>query len=482
MRPDNLLFFAACSFVLGTVAGGLGIPPAGTILVLFAITPIFFILKLRLIALATIVLLFFGGNAYYAVDDYAYRQALRVAEKITSLEGRVLNDPRYRAGAQIAKVEVIEFNAENASRVRVYIRLESFPELSYGDLVRSTGDVVPPPSDSYGNYMAKEGMHGSMFYPNIEILGNDGNLLFERLFAIRHALKESLGRLFTQEQSAFLSGITIGDTDDFSKEFLEKLSVSGTLHLTALSGLNMTIIIFAALGIFSVVFWQRKRLQFTVTFSLVALFVAMTGFQVSAIRAALMAFLVGFAGITNRLYNPHNAIALAALLITLWNPKSAVFDLGFQLSFLATLSIIYFAPVLKLLPLLRTEGILGWRDVLAITLAAQLGVAPLSIINFGNFSFTSLLANIGILVVIPILTIMGFIVAFTTMIFTPLGHLLSKPIAFLIDYVIMVVNTFSVVYVPFNPEIGAVAALLYYAILVWICWRYSPALQRHETR
>ena len=474
MRSDDLLFFAACSFVAGTVAGGIGIPPAGTILILLATIPIVFILKPRFVVVLVAGLLFFAGNAYYAIDDYAYRQALRAAENVSSLEGIVLNDPRYRTGTQTAKVRISESNIEQASGVRLYIRLESFPELSYGDVVYATGDVVPPPADSYGNYMAKERMHGTMFYPDIEVIGNEANLLLGALFTLRHAIKDDIGRLFTQEQAAFLSGIMIGDTEDFSPEFLEKLSISGTMHLTALSGLNMTIIVFVALGIFSVVFWKRRRLQFVATFTTIALFVAMTGFQVSAIRAALMAFLVGLASLTSRLYNPRNAIAFVALLITLWNPKSAVFDLGFQLSFLATLAIIYLAPVLKRIPFLRTEGFLGWRDVLAITLAAQLGVVPITIINFENFSFTSLLANIGILAVIPLLTVMGFIVTAASMIFPPLAYLLSKPVAFLIDYVTMVVNTFAVVYLPFNPEIGIIPALLYYGVVIWICWRYYP--------
>ncbi|MBT9175436.1 MAG: hypothetical protein DDT22_01114 [candidate division WS2 bacterium] len=206
----------------------------------------------------------------------------------------------------------------------------------------------------------------------------------------------------------------------------------------------------------------------------------MTGFQVSAVRAALMAFIVGLADITHKVYSPHNAIALAAFIITLWNPKAPVFDLGFQLSFLATIAIIYFAPAVKRLPFLRGDGVLGWRDALAITLAAQLGVAPLAIINFGNFSFTALLANVGILAVIPLLTVLGFIVIFLEMTFPPLASLVSQPIVFLIDYVVAVVETFAIVQVPFNPEIGVTISVLYYAVLIGICYRWSPALQRNK--
>ena len=479
-RPDNLFFFAACGFVSGTVLGGLGASPVVALCILALAVVVGFLSKVSPGILLIVGVAFLIGNTYYAIDDYTYQRAQQGIEKATHFEGIVIDEPRRSLTAQTAKVELVSADVQRASGGRIYVRTDLYPELSYGDVVRVSGTIVSPLRDSYGDYMAKEHIHGTAFYPEIEVIGNRGSPLFAALFSVRQSLKEHISRLFSQPHAAFLSGILIGDKDEFSPEFLQKLSISGTMHLVALSGLNMTIIVFIALGIFSVVFLGRKRPQFIATFLTVALFVAMTGFQVSAIRAALMAFLAGLAGVTHRLYSPHNAIAFAALVITLWNPQAPVFDLGFQLSFLATLAIIYFAPVIQLLPHLRTSGVLGWRDALAITAAAQLGVAPLTITAFGNFSFTALAANIGILAVIPLLTVMGFLSALFSMIFPPLAHLISVPIAFLIDYVIAVVETFSVVYVPFNPHIGVATAALYYGVVIWLCWRFSPTLRPHE--
>jgi len=479
-RPDNLFFFAACSFVSGAILGGLGASPVIAIVILALALFAGFLSKVPSAILLIVAGSFLVGNTYYAIDDYAYQRAQQGIGNATHFEGIVIDEPRRSLTAQTAKVEIVSADVESASGSRIYVRTDLYPELSYGDVVRVSGAIVTPPRDSYGDYMAKEHIHGTAFYPEIEVIGNKGSSFFAVLFGVRQSLKEHISRLFSQPHAAFLSGILIGDKDEFSPEFLQKLSISGTMHLMALSGLNMTIIVFIALGIFSAVFLGRKRPKFIATFLTVALFVAMTGFQVSALRAALMAFLVGLAGLTHRLYSPHNAIAFAALVITVWNPKAPVFDLGFQLSFLATLAIIYFAPVIKLLPHLRTAGVLGWRDALAITAAAQLGVAPLAIIAFGNFSFTALAANIGILAVIPLLTVMGFLSALFSMIFPPLAHLISVPIAFLIDYVIAVVETFSVVQVPFNPHVGVATAALYYGAVIWLCWRFSPVLYAHE--
>jgi competence protein ComEC len=480
VRPDKLFFCGACGFIIGAVLGGLGVPPVVAILVSIFFVFLAFYRQGNFAIILTVIGFFLVGNIYYVIDDYAYHNAQSAVETVTYFEGMIVDEPRRSLEAQTAKVKLTKANDANAIVGRVYIRADLYPELSYGDIVRVSGTIVPPSRDSYGSYMAKEHIHGTVFYPEIEIIGNEGNSLFNALFYLRESIKAHISMLFIQQHATFLSGILLGDKDEFSPEFLKKLSQSGTMHLMALSGLNMTIIVFIAIGVFSVIFRGRRRLQFAATFVTVALFVAMTSFQVSAIRAALMAFIVGLAGITHRVYSPHNAIALAALVITIWNPKAPVFDLGFQLSFLATLSIIYFTPVLKRLSFLKAEGTLGWRDALAITVAAQVGVAPITIMNFANFSFTSLLANIGILAVIPLLTVLGFLVVLLSMTFPPLAFLLSQPIAFLIDYVVAVVETFAIIYVPFNPEIGAVIAVLYYAVLVWLCYKWSPALKSNE--
>ena len=476
MRPDDLLFFGASAFVAGTIAGGIGIPPAGALLLLCGLYALFFILRLRFIAFVLIAFLFLAGNLYYAVDDYRYRASRDSLASATKIEGIITNDPRRGVDFQTATVRLTTHHA------RIYLRVEPYPELSYGDIVALSGDIVPPPADSYGDYMAKEHVHGTAFYPQTEVLGNDAHPLFGALLETRGYMKETLTHLFNQREAAFLSGILLGDRDEFTREFLDKLSISGTMHLTALSGLHMTIMVFLFSAVFGAIFWKSKRLKFIASFIAVALFVAMTGFKVSAIRASLMAFLVDLSKETGRLYSPRNAIAFAALIITTFNPKAPVFDLGFQLSFVAVLSIIYFAPVLKRLSLFRTSGFLAWRDILAITVAAQLGVLPLTIAHFSNFSLSAFPANVAILVIMAPLMALGFLVVGASMVSMPLAALFAKPTAFLAEYAMGIVEFFSVVRFPFNPEVGILSAVLYYSLMVWLCWRYYPSAHAHATR
>ncbi len=496
--PRDVLFFAAgCSFIAGTVFGGLGITLVVSIILITIILAISLLViflcmfymkdfvnlsyewvRMRPAIILIIAGSFLMGHIYYVVDDYNYTLSQSTVERITDFEGKIINEPLRGLKTQTVRVALksSEKDTENIMKgQQVSIKTDLYPELSYGDVVQISGDIVPVPRDSYGNYLMKEGVHGSLFYPEIHVVRNEGNPILKTLFTIRRFMKSHISRLFGQQHAAFLSGILLGDKEEFSPEFLKKLSASGTMHLVALSGMNIMIITLIIIALFSKIFREKKRSQLIATFLTVALFVAMTGFQVSAIRAALMAFLIAFAKMTHRIYRPHNAIAFIALIITLWNPKAPVFDLGFQLSFLATLAIIYLAPLLRLIPFLKKNGFLEWREITAMTAAAVLGVAPITIINFENFSFTALFANIGILAAILPMTITGFLSLFLSMTFPSLAFLMVQPTAFLADYVMYLIETFAVLYVPFNPEIGFAFAVVYYCIMVSVCYQWSPA-------
>ena len=423
------------------------------------LNPLLFILTLTTL---------FIGNIYYTVDDYTYYAKQATIEDETLFEGKILTPPISRIKGQKATITL----KENGGKI--FLHINSYPIISYGDTIRIEGKLVLPPSDSYGRYMAKEKVIGTIFWPSeIEVIGNEKNFFMSGIFSIRENFLNTLNRLFSSTQSAFLSGVLLGDRTAFSDEFIDKLSASGTMHLTALSGLHMAIIVFGLFYILAFLFPNKRGVQIIFTFTIVALFVAMTGFKVSAIRASLMAFLVQLALYYGRIYSPRNAILLVAFFIVLSNPKSVIFDLGFQLSFLAVISIIYFSPVLMQLKFFAKESFLNWRTILAITIAAQIGVFPITAYNFANFSFSSLPANIAILVIMPPLMWLGFMTAIFGSFSSLLGTLFAIPTAFLTDYSMFMIDIFAKIQIPFNPTFTIFGGVIYYAILAWICWRWG---------
>ncbi|MDP3989479.1 MAG: ComEC/Rec2 family competence protein [bacterium] len=464
ISPHSFFVWGALGIIGGTAVSGLGattIQVLGVILVMCVVS--------RTYAYAPLVVVFgvcmVIGSAYYLFDDYTYYHTQSSLRSKTAFDGRVLAPPVVRNDRQSFFVGLAD------SKGKILINTSVYPAVSYGDRILIEGSVRVPLDGSYARYLKKEHVHGTISWPKMNVIEPGGNMMLRALFFVREYAVDVLGTHVTYEQSAFISGILFGDRSSFTDEFIEKLSTSGTMHLTALSGLHMSIIVFALFAICTVVLPGRKGKQIAVAFTIVALFVAMTGFKVSAMRAALMAFLVNLASFGGRTYDALTAIILAALILVIVNPMSVVYDLGFQLSFAAVLSIVYFSPVIQRFPFFSTPGFLGWRSVLAITLAAQVGVFPITIYQFANFSFSALPANIAILLIMPILMGLGALTILFGTLSAWLGALVAMPTAFLTDYALTIIDIFSQVRIPFNPHMGFLGSIVYYALLVWICVR-----------
>lgn len=289
-------------------------------------------------------------------------------------------------------------------------------------------------------------------------------LEIEMLLVIKSKIIEAYQKLLTIQQAGLLSGVTLGEKGDLTKDFLNKLSLSGTRHLIALSGLHLTIVVMMITGVFKRIF--SRKTGFFLTILVVFTFVLMTGFKLSAARAALMATIVAIAKNSERLYNSRNSIALAGLILILIDPKVLVFDIGFQLSFLAVLGIIYLLPTIQKLMNVKGKGFLNWKENFLITISAQLATAPILIIYFSNFTLTAFIANILILTVIPITMGLGFLMGILYYIFYPAAVILSWLVATLLNYEIFIVNLFSEINLSFNPILAWWGIILYYGFLI----------------
>lgn len=313
---------------------------------------------------------------------------------------------------------------------------------------------------------------GSLYYffrghYNIQL---SADWLIDPLLFVKEKIVESHQRLLNSEQAAFLSGMTVGERGGFSDKFLEKLSLSGTRHLVVLSGSNLTIISLIIFGLFNNIFSKGK--SFVISLLAILGLVAMTGFEVSAVRASLMALIFGFSKQIERLYSPRNAIALAGLIIVLLNPRALVFDIGFQLSFLAILGVVYLLPALKNIAGVENKGLLDWKEAALTTVSAQLAVAPVLIVNFSNFTLTSFAANILILAVVPLAMIIGFFLPVAYFIFPPAAIVIGWLASFLLSYQIFVINLFSRLSLPFNPDFGLWGIFFYYAALIFLAVKF----------
>jgi competence protein ComEC len=188
------------------------------------------------------------------------------------------------------------------------------------------------------------------------------------------------------DERTFLGGLILGDRQDFSEELRNEFVATGTIHMMALSGYNVTLIAEWIMKIF--IFLPQYPLLF-IGFLSIFLFAIMTGGTSTAIRASIMASLALLAHATGRNYDIGRALLLAGVAMIVINSFLLVFDVSFQLSFLATFAVIFISP--------RIERYFIWikwknlRDIASVTTVAYIFVAPFIAYQMGNISLVAFL-------------------------------------------------------------------------------------------
>ena len=228
---------------------------------------------------------------------------------------------------------------------------------------------------------------------------------------------------------AVVAVMTLGDKSQLTKELRDTYAVSGASHILALSGLHLGII-YTLLSLLL----SRRRWQVisqVVIIVCIWLFVFLVGMSASVVRSAVMITVYALLSLGHRDKMSVNTLAFAAIVMLLFNPKS-LFDVGFQLSFMAVLAILLFYPLFESVwsqQFLFGHRLFRWLwTTLAVSCAAQIGVAPLIAYYFGRFSCYFLLTN---LVVVP---------AATLILYLSLLVLLIPSLAYLLVYIVDVLN------------------------------------------
>jgi competence protein ComEC len=397
-------------------------------------------------------------------------------------EDPVLKGAKYRARAQVERVTLDDGKDIADPDGDIFLELRVSPEsasLRYGDRVLCSGLLQPPPEVQgfdYAGYLARQGVYGILSDPAIRsIEKGTASPIVAALFAFRRRALETIRALFPEPEAALLSGILLGDESSITKPLEEAFARTGTSHIVAISGFNISIIA----GIFlSLARRIPRRLPGWLLAVLgIALYTVLVGAAASVVRAALMGGLAILARQTGRRSHGLTSLALAGAAMTAFQPWT-LWDIGFQLSFAATLGLILYADPLQngverlLLRRISKEtarsaaSIAG--EVFLMTIAAQITTLPLLLLYFNNFSLSAFLVNPLILSVQPMVMIAGGLALMMGMVWLPAGRLLAwigwAPTA----YTIRVVEwgaSFSALSWPIGA-VSQVGIILYYAVLL----------------
>lgn len=454
----DIAFYGASFFLIGTTLAGLGVNPKS---VLFAVAAGIVIMAVRGFVkksatwyiLSGLVFAVFGGFFYYHFYFVWQGKAVEV-DRPVEMQGVVATYPEWRLGSQRFEIDL-----KDPDRGRISVLASAYPRFTYGDVLRVRGT-------------AEEASRGvvRMAFPVVEKIGHEERSgIKTALFAWRESMTGTFQKVLPPGEAALLAGLTFGDRAGFSKEFQEALQRSGTTHIVALSGYNIALVV-SLVGMLCAYVLSR-RASFFVSIGVIILFVTATGAEASAVRAAIMGIIALLALHVGRLYSFRNAITFAALFMVLANPRVLVFDIGFQLSFAALLGIVYLLPAMKTFFNISPErGVLGWRENTLASSAAQLAVLPIVLKYFGAFSLFSLPANIMILEVVPVLTIMGFMLGFLGYISGFLSMLMGMGAHLLLGYVMGVIDFFSRIALPLSFPVSNSLICAYYLFLVGFVW------------
>jgi competence protein ComEC len=433
-----------------------------------------------------------GVWRHQAVESSITNNELRKlndSEENITLIGTVASEPDIREKSiKLTLDNLIIETKENGGRLppisgRVLVTIWRYPEYEYGNRLKITGKLECPAEDiegfNYRDYLKKDGVYSIMSWPEIELLGKEIHSsiwggFYAEILQFKEKLRKSIYQNFSPSQSSILGAVVLGDKSKLTDNLKEKLNVAGVRHITAISGLHVAILtsilmtILIALG-----FWRQQAFWFSII--LITLFIIMTGFQSSAVRAGIMGGLFLLGQYLGRMGVSSRSIVIAATLMLTHNPLLLKLDVGFQLSFLAMIGIIYLMPVFQGW-LTFTPKFLAWRqlrNILAMTLSAQVFTLPILIYNFGYLSLVAPITNILIVPLLPFIMLLGFISGLTGMIFQPLGWVLSWPTWGLLTYLIKVVDWFSgfsLAYLTIK-NIHWVWLIILYLILGFIAWR-----------
>ncbi len=353
----------------------------------------------------TVIVFLFGmliGVVRVFVSEIVYDGAIGGMSEVSGKEVNVcvVENPEFVDGKQKIIVKVSGFG-------NVLIRVPLYPAYKYGDELKVVASIEKAPKVDgfdYEEYLKMKGIFAVADSANIEVIGECGNPVLKVIYGLKKIFSARLNSEYPEPYASFVAGILIGERASIPSKISEMFTRIGVTHIVAISGYNISIIIASVssmLGFLS----RKKRALASIVF--VFVFVLFVGAGSSVVRAGIMGILNLIGVYFGRGIVVAYAISLSACLMTFWSPKILIYDVSFQLSFLATIGIVYFSNYLKnKLRFVKPQII---KENLSVTLAAQLFTLPVILKNFGFVSWIAPFSNIVILPFIPLSMLLSFI-------------------------------------------------------------------------
>lgn len=318
---------------------------------------------------------------------------------------------RLKPSAKYTKyiVEIEQANGtETTGKLLVFLPKKQANTLTIGTKITVKGKPVliepiyNPYQFDYASYLNNQNIFHTVTIKNTSDIAiqKDKNWRYLIFKSKEIALNQLKKYKLLEDDYNLIAALLFGERTTLSPEITKNYTQSGVMHILAISGLHIAIFYAILLGFLSPLkkFKKGKLLIFYCSMLILWGYALLTGLSASILRAVIVFSLIAYGKLKNKSINTGNILATSAFIILICNPNS-LFDIGFQLSYAAVISLTLFQPFISKYSYSKNTFLLKIKQMLLVTLVAQIGVLPLSLYYFGQFPFLFLLAN---LVVIPL--------------------------------------------------------------------------------
>lgn len=408
-------------------------------------------------------------------------------KEVNRIKGVVVEElkPNEYYSKFIVKIDSLN-HQKSSGKILVYFSKKNKDTMQIGNIVTFQSEIKPiaksfnPNTFDYSNYMENQNVfHQIKCFEQDYYIGETIKNFNYYVNYLRQKLVHSFdAHHFSLKTKSIVNALLLGQKKQIDSETLNDYKNAGVVHILAISGLHIGIIYFFLNFVFSFLnrFKNGKTFKLILIVVLLWIFALISGMSASITRAVTMFSLIAFGNFLNRKNSVFNAVATSFLILLVYNPLN-IFDVGFQLSYAAVVSILLFQPFYKKFYFSKNKIVVYITDLFLVSITAQIGVLPLMMLYFKQVPTLFLLAN---LVVIPIATailILGIIALCLNFVAMPISLLIGKIISFLVELMNCYIHWLSSFqdYVIKNITFTSLLTLvLYLIILSVIYWIYKP--------
>ncbi|MDM1368925.1 ComEC/Rec2 family competence protein [Myroides marinus] len=362
---------------------------------------LFFLLGIGMKSSITEVDKHFLGEIDIFLKDY---KRVRVGVKITDI---VKSKDSRQFYADIIRVEDIVVKG----KIALYFNTNQH-NLNVGDLIsyHSNLKLIEPPRNigqfDYKRYMKGKGIYVQSYVNEYELVGAERDWRY-KVLEWRGDIINTIhleDNLLSNDAKALLTALLLGEKSYIDREVISQFKDVGVMHVLAISGLHVGLLYIVLFWTFS--FLPHRYRQVVILLAL-WFFVFLSGFSPSVFRAVFMFSVFTICRLIRREQSLEHSIGLA-LFFSLCVYPQWVYDIGFQLSYLAVISIVYFMPLFKKY-YAKNRMFKYIQGIVYVSVSVQIGLIPLQMYYFHQFSLTFLLANLVVIPLVTVLVILGIV-------------------------------------------------------------------------